>query len=192
MKFRCERDVLVEALTTASRATSGRERMPVLAGARLEILGDRLHVKATDLDLTIEVEATVAGIADGVTVIPAKLAAEIVRALEPGAVTVEADADEARIASGRSQFAVRVLPAEEFPKLLGPPSEEAVVVAGAELADALKQVVRLRARTRAVRRSPACLLRRSTVGCSSRPPTATAWRCATFLEFASCETTSEC
>lgn len=141
MKFRCERDVLVEALTTASRATSGRERMPVLAGARIEITGDRLHVKATDLDLTIEVEATVAGIADGVTVIPAKLAADIVRALEPGAVTVEADADEARIASGRSQFAVRVLPADEFPKLLGP-AEDAVVVAAGELADALRQVVR--------------------------------------------------
>jgi len=142
VKFRCERDVLVEALTTASRATSGRERMPVLAGARLEITGDRLHVKATDLDLTIEVEATVAGIADGVTVIPAKLAADIVRALEPGAVTVDADADEARIASGRSQFAVRVLPSDEFPKLLGPPSEDAVVVAAGELADALRQAVR--------------------------------------------------
>nr|MBA2608005.1 DNA polymerase III subunit beta [Actinomycetota bacterium] len=91
MKFRCERDVLVEALTSASRATSGRERLPVLAGARLEVSGDELRITATDLDLTIEVVATVAGVADGVAVIPAKLAADIVRALEPGAVTIEAD-----------------------------------------------------------------------------------------------------
>ena len=66
MKFRCERDVLVEALSSASRATSGRERLPVLAGARLEVTGDELRITATDLDLTIEVVATVAGIADGV------------------------------------------------------------------------------------------------------------------------------
>ncbi len=142
MKFRCERDVLVEALTSASRATSGRERLPVLAGARVEVIGDELRIIATDLDLTIEVVATVAGIADGVAVIPAKLAADIVRSLEPGAVTVEADDDQAKIASGRSQFAVRVLPAEEFPMAQGEVASEAVTVTSNELADALRQVVR--------------------------------------------------
>ncbi len=142
MKFRCERDVLVEALTSASRATSGRERLPVLAGARLEVTGDELRITATDLDLTIEVVATVAGVADGVAVIPAKLAADIVRALEPGAVTIEADADQAKIASGRSQFAVRVLAADEFPASPAAVASDAVTVASSELADALRQVVR--------------------------------------------------
>jgi DNA polymerase-3 subunit beta len=142
VKFRCERDVLVEALASASRATSGRERLPVLAGARLAISGDELRIIATDLDLTIEVVATVAGIADGVAVIPAKLAADIVRSLEPGAVTVEADDEQAKIASGRSQFAVRVLPAEEFPMAQGEVASESVTVASGELADALRQVVR--------------------------------------------------
>jgi DNA polymerase-3 subunit beta len=133
---------LVEALASASRATSGRERLPVLAGARLQITGDELRIIATDLDLTIEVVATVAGIADGVAVIPAKLAADIVRSLEPGAVTIEADEDQAKIASGRSQFAVRVLPAEEFPMAQGEVASESVTVAAPELADALRQVVR--------------------------------------------------
>lgn len=142
MKFRCERDVLVEALSSASRATSGRERLPVLAGARMQVTGDELRITATDLDLTIEVVATVAGIADGVAVIPAKLASDIVRALEPGAVTVEADVDQAKIASGRSQFAVRVLPADEFPASPGAVSSEAVTIASGELADTLRQVVR--------------------------------------------------
>ena len=37
MKFRCERDVLVEALSTAGRAVAGagRRRSPSLAGVRL-------------------------------------------------------------------------------------------------------------------------------------------------------------
>ena len=83
-----------------------------------------------------------AGIADGVAVIPAKLAADIVRSLEPGAVTIEADDDQAKIASGRSQFAVRVLPAEEFPMAQGEVASEAVTVTSNELADALRQVVR--------------------------------------------------
>ena len=90
MKLRCERDVLVEALTTAGRAVSSRGgATQVLSGIRLEVAGDRLHVAGSDLDLTIEVDLTAAGGEDGACVLPARLVADIVRALEPGAVTLE-------------------------------------------------------------------------------------------------------
>src|SRR5687767_8564234 len=107
----------------------------------MEVTGDRLHVAGSDLDLTIQVEVSVAGGADGVCVVPARLAADIVRALEPGAVTIEAGDDEVRIASGRSHFAVRMLPAGEFPRLPAA-AEEGVTIGAAELAEALRQVVR--------------------------------------------------
>lgn len=55
MKFRCERDVLAEALATASRAATGRgSTHPVLQGVRLEVLGDQLTITGTDLELTIQ------------------------------------------------------------------------------------------------------------------------------------------
>ena len=142
MKLRCERDVLVEALSTAGRAVSSRGgALPVLQGVRLEVVGDELRLAGSDLDLTIQVTAPVAGQEDGVCVIPARLAADIVRSLEPGAVQIETDDDEARIASGRSQFAVRVLPADEFPRL-PVQSGDAVTLASADFAEALRQVVR--------------------------------------------------
>ncbi len=147
MKFRCERDGLVEALTTAGRAVSTRGgALPVLSGVRLEVTGDELRLAGSDLDLTIEMSTTVAGLGDGVCVLPARLAADIVRALEPGSVVFESDDEEVRISSGRSQFAVRMLPAEEFPRLPFPAEEggegEAFTLASATLADALRQVVR--------------------------------------------------
>jgi DNA polymerase-3 subunit beta len=142
VKLRCERDVLVEALSTAGRAVSSRGgALPVLQGVRLEVAGDELRLAGSDLDLTIQVTAPVAGQEDGVCVIPARLAADIVRALEPGAVQIETDDDEARIASGRSQFAVRTLPADEFPRL-PVQSGDAVTLAAADFAEALRQVVR--------------------------------------------------
>ena len=142
MKLRCERDVLVEALSTAGRAVSSRGgALPVLQGVRLEVVGDELRLAGSDLDLTIQVTAPVSGQEDGVCVIPARLAADIVRALDPGAVQIETDDDEARIASGRSQFAVRVLPADEFPRL-PVQSGDAVTLASADFAEALRQVVR--------------------------------------------------
>ena len=142
MKFRCERDVLVEALGTAGRAVASRGgALPVLSGVRVEIHGNDMRLTGSDLDLTIQVTTTVAGSGDGVTVVPSRLASDIVRALEAGAVDVEVDDDEARISSGRSQFALRTLPADDFPRLVDPP-EQAVTLDAKDFADALRQVVR--------------------------------------------------
>ena len=66
MKFRCEREALVEALSTAGRAATGRSgALPVLSGIRLELVGDRLTVTGTDLDLTIQLTTEVGGERDG-------------------------------------------------------------------------------------------------------------------------------
>lgn len=142
MKLRCERDVLVDALSTAGRAVAGRSgALPVLSGVRLEVAGDGLTVTGTDLDLTITVAATVAGSVDGVVVAPGRLVTDIVRALEPGAVTLEADEDELRITSGRSAFTVRTHPAADFPRLPAP-SGDSVDLGAEGLVEALRQVVR--------------------------------------------------
>jgi DNA polymerase III subunit beta len=118
VKFRCERDVLADALATAGRAATGRTgSLPVLSGVRIDLHGDQLRVTGTDLELTIQVDVTVSGDADGATVLPARLAADIVRSLEAGAVLVEVDQDDARISAGRSQFAVRPLSIDDFPRL---------------------------------------------------------------------------
>jgi len=106
----------------------------------MEVVGDALRLAGSDLDLTVQVEIPVSGGEDGVCVIPARLGTDIVRALEPGAVTISVDAGEALISSGRSQFSVRVLPAEEFLRL-PEPSAEGVTLDAAALAAALHQVV---------------------------------------------------
>ena len=141
MKFRCERDVLVDALATAQRATSTRSNLPVLSGLRLGLTGDQLRLTGSDLDLTITTEITVAGGNDGVAVLPAKYAVDIVRSLEGGAVDIEVDGDEAHISGGRSNFRLHAIPADEFPNLTDPEGEE-VVLQAADLAEGLKQVVR--------------------------------------------------
>ncbi|MEA2932379.1 MAG: polymerase subunit beta [Actinomycetota bacterium] len=146
MKFRAERDTLIEALGTAARAAATRGgALPALSGVRLEVVGDTLKLAGSDLDLTVQVEAKVNGIADGVCVIPARLAADIVRAVEPSAVLVVAEGSEAVISAGRSQFTVRLLPAEEFLRL-PEPAAEAVTLDAATFSAALTQVVRAASR----------------------------------------------
>ncbi|MEW6153607.1 MAG: DNA polymerase III subunit beta [Actinomycetota bacterium] len=141
MRFRAERDALVEAMATAGRAAATRGgALPALSGIRMELADSTLHLAGSDLDLTVQVEVAVTGHEPGVCVVPARLATDIVRALEPGAVTFSVDGGEAVIAAARSQFAVRVLPAEEFlrlPQVSGDP----VSLDALQLAGALHQVV---------------------------------------------------
>ena len=142
MKFRSERDSLVEALATAGRAVGGRgASSAVLSGLLVVCEGNRLTATGTDLDLTIRVELEVIGLEDGSAVIPARLVADIVRSLEPGAVTVEGADDKVEISASRSRFGLRAYPVVEFPTV-APPEGPAIRLPGLLLAEGLRQVVR--------------------------------------------------
>jgi DNA polymerase-3 subunit beta len=112
----------------------------VLSGVRAELSGNELRCTGSDTDLTINVVITVNGEENGVTVLPGRLAADIVKALPQGAVVVDIDDDEARITSGRAEFAIRVLPAEEYPRF-AEPGGDPLRLDVTDLSAALKQVV---------------------------------------------------
>ena len=142
MKFRSERDMLVEAFVTAGRAATGRgPGMAALGGIRMDLQGNNLQVVGTDLDLTVKVEIEAVGLDDGACVAPARLSTDIVRSLEPGAVTVEASENEVEISAGRSRFVVRTYPVDDFPLAVGSEAR-AVELSAHGLAEALRQVVR--------------------------------------------------
>ena len=86
----------------AGRASTTRNVLPVLSGVRLSLTGDRLSVTGSDLELTITSWIEVAGAQDGVAVLPAKLAADIVRHFEPGAIEMPRVTDRASLVVDRS------------------------------------------------------------------------------------------
>ena len=142
MKFRSERDVLVDMLATAGRAVGGRGgSSPVLLGVLLSCTGNTLSVTGTDLDLTISVTDEVIGIDDGSCVVPARLSTDIVRRLEPGAVTIEDEGDQITISAARSTFRLHTYPVVEFPPV-GKTNEPTTHLAESSLGEAVRQVVR--------------------------------------------------
>lgn len=141
MKFRCERDVLAEALSAATRAATNRGgAMPVLSGVRLSLTGSRLEITGTDIELWITVSVDVDGSQDGATVVPAKIAQEVVRSLRSGAMSCEVQDETFAITSGRFSSTIRTLPVEEYPSLPSI-SEASVTLDASTLAEALHQVV---------------------------------------------------
>ena len=152
MKFRCERDSLLEALNVAVRAVAGTSSSrAALTGVHFDLAQDVLTVTGSDLDLTLSVTTAVAGERDGASVTPARLLAEVVRAVPAGAVEFEVTDGEASLVAGSSEFSIRLIPADDYPQLAFKGEESksesasfspAVAFDGAEFRTALGQVVR--------------------------------------------------
>lgn len=148
MKFRSERDDLLEAVQFASRAISNRATLPVLSGLRIDATEDGLvKVAATDLELTMETSFKAAVDEPGRTIVPGRLFGEMARSLSAGQAGVATGEGEVEISSGRGQFRVKSLAAEDYPALSVDSrqpgeGEVAVEIGAGELAGALSQIVR--------------------------------------------------
>jgi DNA polymerase III subunit beta len=140
VKFRCERDALAEAVGTTLRAVATRmTTIQAQGGIRATVSGDELVLMGSDLELAIETRVAVSAETEGTAVLP-RLVGDILRLLEPGGVVVEVKDDEATISSGRSEFQLRLLPADQYPRV-SQPAGEPVEVPGKQLGEALKRVV---------------------------------------------------
>ena len=141
MKFRSERDGLLDALVTAGRAGAARMGMGFgTQSLRLAVRGSELEVTGSDPDLVIEVVQVVSGEQDGTVLIPSRLATEIIRSFDPGTVSVEGNDQEARITSGRAEFVIRVPVGAEITRLI-PAESKGIALPAGPFAEGLRQVV---------------------------------------------------
>ena len=139
MKFRCDRDILVEALNTSNKAVTNRATLPVFNGLHLKLEEDTLVITGSDLDLTITVSLDVAGESDGTSVVPARLLSDVIRSVESGTVDVTVNDTDLQVVAGRSEFALRTIPSDEYPLFEGINSDP-VTVDASLLVSALEQV----------------------------------------------------
>ena len=146
MKFRCERDELLESVQFATRAISNRATLPVLSGLRLDAKDDGVvRVAATDLEITMEAEFKASVDEPGRAIVPGRLFGEMTRSLGVGQLSLMASDGEVEISSGRGQFRVKSLASDDYPALPvedGAEGGTKVSIGGNELAVALSQVVR--------------------------------------------------
>jgi DNA polymerase-3 subunit beta len=140
MKFKSERDLLVEALAAASRVVSAR-LVGATSGILLSLTGNSLSVTGTDLDITVRTVIDVIGVEDGSVVVPSRLIVDAIRSLEAGAVTVAGGEENVDVSLGRAKFSLRTFSVMDYPKL--PPLTGVLTsVPAKELLFGLNQVVR--------------------------------------------------
>lgn len=118
MKVTVERAQLLKAMSRVQGVVERKNTIPILANVLMEAEGDRVSLRATDLD--IEVIEDVPAIVEqaGTTTVPAHLLHDILRRLPDGAqLNLRLDGSNHRleVVAGRSRFALATLPREDFP-----------------------------------------------------------------------------
>src|SRR5919106_1492589 len=142
MRINTTRQSLLDALLVVSRAVSARAALQALSGILISV-EDEARLRATDMELGLEVglEGDVEG--PGSVVLPGRLLVEVARSLPDGPVSLalrEAERD-IEISAGSSRFHLRTLPADDFPRF--PESEgEGVALPALPLRDTINRVAR--------------------------------------------------
>src|SRR6266545_3350346 len=112
IKAVCQRDDLAQRLGIVARAVSTRGSVQILSGVLLRAEGGRLHLAATDMELSLRssLEAQVNG--EGSVVVPGRLLVDLVRLLPDNEVMIEHRADESvvHVTSGPSASTLTPMP----------------------------------------------------------------------------------
>src|SRR5919109_1171526 len=119
MKVLAQRGELAQKLGVVARAVSTRASVQILSGVLLRAEAGRLHLAATDMELSLRssLDAQVEG--EGAVVVPGRLLVDLVRLLPESDVTVEYRTEEnvVHITSGSSTSTLHTYAAEDFPRL---------------------------------------------------------------------------
>jgi DNA polymerase III subunit beta len=148
VKFKCDRDVLSEALQTVQRAVSSRPGIPALTGVLMTTSGGELVLATTDLEVSARMRLGVQVQREGVALVPARLLVDMVKSFDQAPVDFDAEGGQARIVCSNYEGTIRCLPAEDFPALQEPAGTKVSVSAGG-LAEGVAQLTRAASRDEA-------------------------------------------
>jgi DNA polymerase-3 subunit beta len=143
MRFDVAHAALLPATATAGRFVPTRTTLPVLTGILIDARDDRLTLRATDLDVGLEIRVPASVPEPGAIVLPAHYLTEIVRRIPGGAVSFETAEDRsvARLRWGRSDFQIHGFDAEQFPDFPALPAAEATPFPQRQLRETLRQTL---------------------------------------------------
>jgi DNA polymerase-3 subunit beta len=141
LKLSTDREEFVSKLSVVSRAVSTRAATQALSGILVTASEAGVELSATDGEMGLRTALDAQVAETGSVLLPGRLLAELARSLGDAGVEIasrEAERD-VEIRSGGSSFHLRVLPAEDFPKLPDEGSEPLNIPAAA-LADTVELV----------------------------------------------------
>ena len=118
MIFICEKQEILEGISTVQKAITGKSTMPILEGIYIKTNETSLTLIGSDMDVSIQTTVNANIIEQGSIVIDAKIFGEIIRKLPNATIKIETLENQIiRITCEKSVFDVVYMNTNEFPEL---------------------------------------------------------------------------
>ncbi len=137
MKALVKRDDLSNVLQEIQSVVEKKSTMPILSNVLLEASRDRLHITATDLEISIRDSIGAQVPEEGSTTVEARKIYEISRSLPDEDITLSAEKGRLEVQGKRSFFTLVTLPEEDYPKVPSYPEEETIPMDASSFKDIL-------------------------------------------------------
>lgn len=141
MKLQVLQEDLQKALSLASRFTSARAQLPVLANILLNAKTNKLSISATNLENAVLVSIGANISEEGEVTIPARVITELISNLNKGQLTLVTDKELLTISSEGFSSTISGMNASDFPNIPQKISKDALSIGRNVLTDALTQVL---------------------------------------------------
>lgn len=120
MKINISKENLLEGLSRVGRAISGKSTISALAGVFLEGKGNRLIIRGSDTDISIETFVEAEILVDGYLLLDYKVFIEVIRKLPNDLISINSEeGPEVSIICKKSHFNLITMDHTEYPKFNG-------------------------------------------------------------------------
>src|SRR3954466_16044971 len=119
LRITVSKDEFAAKLATVARGVSTRTAVLVLGGIQLRAEAGRLHLAATDMEVSLRTSLDAQVSDEGTVVVPGRLLLDIARSLPDSDVTIEHRPDEAVVVviAGTANYRLHTYSSEDFPRL---------------------------------------------------------------------------
>ena len=147
MKAKLSQQNLLKAIQVVQRSVSPRSTLPILNGILFETGDSKMVLSATDLEIAMRTEIPAKVNSPGKVVIPAKLISDVIRNLPERDLEIDAsNKEEIRVVCEHSQFNLKTLTLEDFPKFPDSHPTKNWTLKQASFLEGIKQVVKAASR----------------------------------------------
>jgi DNA polymerase-3 subunit beta len=140
MKAECTKDALKNAIQLAERMTGKNLSLPVLGGILILTEGNSLVLRATNLDLGIEIRISAKISSEGSVVVPGNILSGILSVVYDGKITLEVKNEDLIVSTVNTKSVVKCLQSDDFPTIPTLSGEESFIVPAQKFIDGVKSV----------------------------------------------------
>lgn len=117
MKFKCEKNILSQAIQITQRITPNKPVIQALSGLYLDINNNNCSVTATDLEISVRYTFNPTVIEEGKAVVSGRYLLDIIKNLPDSLIDIYVKENNLIIDNNKSRFILNTIPPDEFPKI---------------------------------------------------------------------------